>query len=253
MTLRYRKTILLQLLLLSYLLFSYNVFRSWWYSSTGTVLILLFSYLIWKKDFLNYIGLCPDPNIIARSMITAGIVLVCAFMIMKHIASRHDVLIQNTSWRNFYHIVFYTMNEEIVLGALILFWLTRRKKIPPLTAAVGLAVIFALVHYIFYRWLFKDNGIIGLAALLTLFFIGIVRNNLILITGHIGYSWALHCGWMVIMFGCFHYYKFTEVPLSEYERFNLYLGSTEMIIISFILATLSIFLLVRRPGISMSV
>lgn len=65
---------------------------------------------------------------------------------------------------------------------------------------------------------------------------GFVKNFLIIQTGHIGYSWALHFGWIAIMFGSSHTYLKTNMYVTESESFNLYLGSTEMLIISVIMA-----------------
>jgi hypothetical protein len=243
-----RKRIFFLLLLLSYLLFSYNAFHGWWYSSLGNLLILFFSYLIWKSEFLLTTGLKLRVKTVIISIVLAAVVIVAALLIMKFIAAKRNIIILFTNWSNYFHDIFYTLNEEIILGAIILFWLTRRKKIKPLYASAGLAVFFVLVHYIAYRWIFIDKGIIGIEALSTLFLIGLIRNNLIIITGHIGYSWALHFGWMAVMFGSYHVYTETNLPVSEYMKFNIYLGSAEMLIISFILAGVSLFFLIRHPG-----
>jgi hypothetical protein len=103
-------------------------------------------------------------------------------------------------------------------------------------ASICLAVVFSLIHYIFYRWIFADKGILSISTLITLFLVGIVRNSLIIHSGHIGYSWALHFGWIAIMFGSSHTYLKTNMYVTEPERFNLYLGSPEMLIISIVMA-----------------
>jgi hypothetical protein len=240
MILSFKKTILFSLLVLSYGLFSYYFFGGWWNSSIGSLLIILFSYLIWKKDFVKNIGLHLDLRTIAKSVILAGIVTICALWVMKYIASKNNVQIRVTNWRDYYHDIFYVLNEEIVIGAIVLFALVNNLKIRPIIASIGLAVCFALIHYVFYMWIFKERGIIGITTLTTLFLVGFVRNSLIFQTGHIGYSWALHFGWMVIMFGSMHIDLNSNLRVSEPERFNLYLGSMELLIISIILAGLSL-------------
>ena len=45
------------------------------------------------------------------------------------------------------------------------------------------------------------------------------------------------------MFGLFHAHSETGEKLPEYERFNLYLGSSEVVIVSSIIAFVSILLL----------
>ena len=148
-------------------------------------------------------------------------------------------MISFTNWRNYYHDIFYILNEEIVIGAMLLFSLVNQRKIRPIIASIGLAVFFSLIHFVFYKWMMRDRGILEITTLLTLFCVGFVRNSLILWTGHIGYSWALHFGWMVIMFGSMHIDLNTNLRVAEPNRFNLYLGSIEMLIISIIIAGLS--------------
>lgn len=239
MRINLKRRVLFLLLVLSYAALSYIPAYGWWYSSVGTFLIIMFSYFIWNKDFLKHIGLQLDLKTFTRSLILAVLVTICALMIMKYIAAKDHVLIKFTSWRQYYHDIFYILNEEIVIGALLLFSLVNNRKIHPIIASVGLAVFFALIHYVFYRWIFDARGIIGISTLTTLFFVGVVRNNLILQTKHIGYSWALHFGWMAVMFGSCHVDLETNTGLTEPVRFNTYLGSIEMLIGSAILAVLS--------------
>ena len=240
MTPRLRKTILFSLLGLSYGFFSYNFFGGWWNSSFGTILIHFFSYLIWEKDFLRHVGLQVNFKTFATSIILAVIVTICALLIMKHIAAKQNVVISYTSWRGYYHDIFYIINEEIVIGSILLFALVNKRKVRPIFASIGLAVIFSLIHFVFYKWIFNDKGILSVSTLITLFLVGFVRNSLILQTGHIGYSWALHFGWMVVMFGSKHVDLNSNLRVTEPERFNLYLGSIEMLGISIVLAGLSL-------------
>ena len=235
-----KRRIFFDLLILSYLLFSYYALGKWWHSSAGSVLIIFFSYLLWKKDFLKHTGLDLNLATVLKSVTMAVVIVICSLFIMKYIAGKHNVIISYTGWKNYYHDVFYILNEEIVIGAIILFWMVDKRKINPLTATAGLAVFFALIHYVFYRWIFNDRGIIGISALITLFLVGFVRNSLILHTRHIGYSWALHFGWMAIMFGSMHIYSETDIRLTELERFNTYLGSPCMVMISALAAGLTI-------------
>jgi hypothetical protein len=228
------------LLLLSYMMFSYYFFGGWWYSSIGSLLILFFSFLNWKEEFLKIIGLKLSFIIIIKSISFAAITTLCSFFLMKYIAEKHNLTIQFTNWRNYYHDVFYILNEEIVLGALALFLLVNKRRIKPIAASVGLAVCFSVIHYILYRWIFTDKGIIQVTTLITLFLIGFVRNNLIICNGHIGYSWALHFGWIVIMFGSSHLNRNTQMIINEPDRFNYYLGSIETLVISLSLAAISL-------------
>lgn len=233
-----KKRMWFYLLVSSYLLFSYNTFGGWWNSSAGSLLIVFFSYMLWGRDFLTNTGLRINWKTAVKSIILAAVVTLCSFIIMRHIADSNNVLIRPGNWRDYYHDIFYILNEEIVLGAVILFALVNRKKLRPVVACALLAVAFSLIHFVFYKWIFDDRGILGICTLATLFLIGFVRNYLIIQTGHIGYSWALHFGWIAVMFGSMHVYRETNLAVSESGRFNMYLGSVGMLIISVIIATI---------------
>ncbi|MCX6726960.1 MAG: hypothetical protein NTY75_04130 [Candidatus Shapirobacteria bacterium] len=224
----------ISLILLSYVCFSYYFFAGWWNSSIGTVLIILFSFLNWGKDFLKIIGLKLNCIIVIKSLFFAAIATICSLLVMAYIADKQNLTIQFLNWRDYYHDIFYILNEEIVLGALTLYLLVNKRKIKPIVASVGLAIFFSFMHYVFFRWIFADKGIIQIPTLITLFLIGFVRNNLILVKGHIGYSWALHIGWIVIM------YSTVQIGMNEPYIFNTYLGSIEMLIISSVLAAISL-------------
>lgn len=243
---RPKNALLFTLLVTLYFLFSYYIFNGWWYSSIGSILIILLSRLIWGKEFLKHIGLQLNLQTIAKAIILAITITTCAFLIMTHIGNMDNIRIDFTNWRNYYHDIFYILNEEIVIGAILLFALVNKWRVKPIIACLLIAVVFALMHYIFYRWIFLERGIIEISTLITLFLVGFARNSMILLTGHIGYSWALHFGWMAIMFGSMHTYVKTNLELSEYERFNLYLGSTEMLIISIIMTGVFVAYWIRK-------
>ncbi len=228
------------LFILSYLLLSYYYFGGWWNSSLGTVLMLFFAYQIWGKYFTSVTGIKINIAIFLKSLVLAVVLTLASWFIMQYLGNKNGTGFMFSSWKNYYHDVFYVLNEEIILGAVLLFYLVKKQNIPPLPASVFLAVAFSFVHYIFYRWIFDETGILQITTLLTLFLVGIVRNNLILQTGHIAYSWALHFSWMVVMFGNHHFYLANNERVTEPARFNQFLGSTEMLVIAIFLAVLSI-------------
>ena len=243
---RLKNPLLFSLLILLYLSLSYSYFNGWWNSSVGTISIVVLSYLIWGNGFLKQIGLQVNFPIIARSVILAVIIAACSLIIMKYIGDKSNIRIEYFNWRDYYHVNFYVFNEEIVLGAILLFTLVHTWKIRPLLASLCVALFFSLMHYVLYRWIFSARGIIEISTLLTLFLVGFVRNTLIIQTGHIGYSWALHFGWIAVMFGSAHKYLNTPRYLSEPESFNLYLGSPEMLIISVILGGITLVYWIKK-------
>ncbi len=240
---RYLNILWWNLMILSYLLFSYNIFNGWWYSGIGTVMVVFFAYLLWRNDFLYRIGLKMNYPILVTTLLLMIILTGAGFGLLKYLATRNGVVIQYSGYRNYIHDLFYTLNEEIILGAVLLNWVRERfRKMHPSAVSVIVAILFAFFHYLFYRWIFLDRGILTLFTLTTLTMVGILRNNLILTTGHVGFSWALHASWMAIMFGTYHYQAGNLEALHEFERFNLYLGSPFTFGIITALAFLSFFL-----------
>ena len=213
------------LLVSSYLLFSYYFFNGWWYSAIGSALILFFSYLIWGKQFRRVTGTKISHTTFHKIVLLAFVVVIGSILLIQHIGNRHMAAIMFANCRNYFHDLFYILNEEIVVGAIPLYLLIRKWKLNSFVATAGLAFLFAVAHFIFYRWIFLQRGTLELTTLTTLFLVGFVRNCLIVINGHIGYSWALHFGWMMVMFGNRLYHVETNISLSEPERFNMFLGS----------------------------
>jgi hypothetical protein len=246
MILRLRNPLLFTLLIIIYVLFSYSFLGDWLFSSLGTLLIIFLSFLIWGNGFLEKVGLQFKLQTIAKSMILVVIIAGCSILILKYIAYKNGIRIEYCNWRDYYHVLFYVINEEIVIGAILLFTLVYKWKMNALVASIYVAVGFALLHFVFYRWIFADRGVLGISTLITLFLVNFVRNSLILHTGHIGYSWALHFGWIAIMFGSRHTYIGTNMYVSELESFNTYLGSTEMLVLSIVLAGVALAYWVKK-------
>lgn len=235
------KTALLILILIaSYFIFTYNYFDGWWYSCIGTVLIVLISFFIFKSEFLKAAGLKFKLSAVPGISVFLLFAVFCSLTMIEYISRRNGItILSRADWSYAYHAVFYTMNEEIILGSIILYILIHRWKIHPLFSSVLLALCFSVLHFAVYKWIFSEKGILMPAALVTLFFAGILRNNLIIYAGHIGYSWALHFSWIIIMFGKSLRYSELWGEVSEPERFNIYLGPMEMVLISSVLAVLS--------------
>ncbi|MCD4770771.1 MAG: hypothetical protein K8R35_11465, partial [Bacteroidales bacterium] len=103
------------LLLFSYLGFSYYTFNGWWHSSIGTGLILVFSYLIWRKDFLKVIGLSLSIKSVIKTIGLTILIICGSILIIKYIGSKNMVAIQFADISEYYHDIFYVLNEEIIL------------------------------------------------------------------------------------------------------------------------------------------
>jgi hypothetical protein len=242
----YKTLVLVSLLIISHLVFSYNYLPGWWYSSIGTVFILTFSYLIWKREFLLVTGLKISPKSIMLAMAFTGFTIIVSIIYIKYIGKGIGAGLKIGDLRNYFHDVFYILNEEIMLGGIIIYLMTKKLRVPPLITSLLLACLFSVIHFVFYKWIFDDRGIITLTTLASLFLVGFVRNNLIIATGHISYSWALHFGWISVMFGSSVFWLDSGIELSEREKFNSLVGSVEMLVIAGFLAILSLALLLKR-------
>jgi hypothetical protein len=134
-----------------------------------------------------------------------------------------------------------TFNEEIFIGALLLMGLERNfKKLNKNAIVIGVALIFSLMHQALYKWSPVQPGLLlSTQTILTLFFVGILRNSLILKTRKISYSWAIHLSFNMIFFSGFYINNSTDEFASEPERFNIVLGNLTMVLITGLLATMS--------------
>jgi len=93
--------------------------------------------------------------------------------------------------------VFQTLNEEIVLGYVPLMLLRRRCG--RVATVVVLAAVFSALHVALYG--FGGHRIwLGGWTVMTLLVVGVLRNGLILWAGHVGWAWALHAAWNLLMF-----------------------------------------------------
>ena len=238
----------ISLIVIVHLTFSYYLFNGWWYSAAGTAGIILISWVLWKERFPARIGLNLSRKQFIFSIFISLSAVIFSYLMMQFINRSNRIDILYSFYGNYIHDIFYTLNEEIVLGSLVLFYLTEKTRIHRLLIAASLAVIFSLIHFVFYKWIFLQQGLIEPLTLLTLFLIGFFRNNLILTFRHVGYSWAFHFAWMAVMFGSYHYHRAGPVQLNEPERFNRYLGSIEMSAVTLVLAAISMFLFNRKTS-----
>lgn len=135
-----------------------------------------------------------------------------------------------------------TFNEEIFIGALLLLGLERNfKRLNKNIIAVGVALIFSLMHQAMYRWSPVQPGLLlSIQTILSLFFVGVLRNVLILKTRKITYSWAIHLSFNMIFFSGFYINRATEEFASEPERFNIIFGNVMMVFITGLIASVSI-------------
>ena len=229
-------------IIISYLGLNYLPVFGWWISMIGTFFIIFFGRKAWSKNYLQRLGIPQSTLQYFISIVLLIVFLLVTFSLIMTIIYERNYGFEIANNYKIVHIFFYTLNEEIVLGALLLFSLSNKyDKINPIFISIIVAFVFAIMHYIFYRWVFQGEarGILSYFTITTLFVIGVLRNNLILIAGHIGYSWAIHYSWMLIMFGCSIYLKENNILLTETERFNVFIGNRTTFIFALVIAALT--------------
>jgi RsiW-degrading membrane proteinase PrsW (M82 family) len=97
-----------------------------------------------------------SKHIVSILLIT-GLIALISYRFMSFIGKEQNVLFEFAGWRSAYHSVFYILNEEIVFGSVILFSLTKQRKVNPLVASFILALAFSLGHFIFYKWIYDHK------------------------------------------------------------------------------------------------
>lgn len=237
---KHASSIYIRLIILVHLIFSYNFLPGWWFSLTGTLIIIFLAQKAWGWEYKNWIGLNIIPRIIVLSLILLGLITMGSYYLITSINHNFSIASSLLSLTAFIHFIGYTLNEEILIGAILLKFIQKKIQIlKRYQISILVAFVFSILHYIFYRWVFLDSGILTPITLSSLLAVGIIRNNLILGTGHIGYSWALHAGWIFVMFGFIHTDILNDHILNESERFNLYLGAYPTLLITIGLALMS--------------
>lgn len=230
---RVRQVLLLFAVIVFFGGFTYCPDLGFWLSLAGTGLILVCLKLGWPREWLDLAGLRLSGRQAALSGLLFLVALAVSLGLVRVAAMAPDIGLIPMYERSvfkylFIHTLGQTVNEEIVLGALLLTalarWCGHRKLI---LVSIAVALVFALLHYAFYALRTESDrnfGRLTALALLAVFATGVLRNNLILATGHIGYAWAIHLGWNLV---CFHSLVVLDgrfPGMNEPERFNRLLG-----------------------------
>jgi hypothetical protein len=250
------RAIAIALILVPYFTLTYT---SWWMAIVGSVLIVLLSRLVWPGRGVKVVGLRIPLEQIGVSLFLLCIVLIGSFEIITAITRCEGIifvpLYENRKWVLYLvHTVGQTLNEEMVLGALFLRFIENKfRLIHPFVISVGVALIFSLLHYLFYGLRPSQSlhyGVLSLTTLISLFSMGVVRNNCILSTGNIGYAWAIHIGWNIVFADSSFYLSESSTKLTEPSMFNLILGNRHVVMITSVLMALSLLLYIKKrpPG-----
>ncbi|MCU0436855.1 MAG: hypothetical protein MUC49_03010 [Raineya sp.] len=228
----YIKHIFLVLTLyLIYFLFSYNVFDGWYYSSIGSIAILTIGSYIWGTNFLNTLGLL-NVRLLLFSFLIFFPATSFANFLGSYLAKTNtiEIISKTQLFKAYFHNFFYTFNEEVLLGAIPIYWLQKHLKLHPINATFLLAFYFATFHVIFY--LSSDISLHEI-TFISIFTSGLVRNMMIIQQKSILGSWMIHFVWANFLWGNSHFLQ--ESELTEIQAFEVYLGNYIFLILNTIL------------------
>ncbi len=222
----------------SFLLFTYNPQFGCWLSLLGTVLVLAFSRLAWPGEWAARVGFRIPVMEILSSCVLLLVCVAVSYTMVRIAAGGAGVSFtpffarENMVFR-LVHTAGQTVNEEMVLGALLLGVVSRRcARARFIVVSVLVAVVFALLHFAFYAFRPEsavNYGILSIPALLSVFGAGVLRNNLILHYRHVGFAWAIHLGWNLVFLNSS--LSAGGSRLNEPRQFNLLLGHPIMVVV----------------------
>ncbi len=212
--------------------------------------------MAYKKEWLERAGLLIPLKELIIGIVLAVLITATFYF---YITGRIDAA--GISFQNRFELgnpqlyvftVFQTLNEEIIAGALLLFSLEKKWPVlNPLALSAAAALVFSGAHYLIYSYVFDERSIIYLPALISLFAAGIIRNNAILVCGHIGFSWMLHLSWNLVFFGG-RYSCGSGKECTQACLFNLIMGDFPFVIMTALLAVAASVILVffsrKREG-----
>lgn len=246
------RVLALALIPISYLLLTY---AGWWTAPVASALIVLLARLAWPDRWAEALGLRIPPRQIGVSLALLCVVAGAASGLIAATARAETIAFmpvwESRAWASaLVHTVGQTLNEEMVLGALLLRAVrSRLRSIHPLAVSAGVALVFSLAHYAFYRarpsWSW-NYGTLSVATLASLCAIGVARNNCILSTRNVGYAWAIHLGWNAVFMNGTYRWPGSHAELAEPAMFNAIVGHTALVALSAALMGLSLLLFLRR-------
>ncbi len=235
----------------SFITLNYNAHIGFYFSFLAFVAMTACLVPVFGKDTVSRAGIrfTPTEALIALPLVAA--LIVGSYFIITASAGAQGVKFTSHlalgTGRFYVFSVFQTLNEEIIAGALLLFSL--RKKFPrihPLLVSVLVALVFSAAHFVMYRYVFFERSAIGPVALVSLFAVGTVRNNLIFGFGHVLFSWALHLSWNLVFFGGTYTVAASGKVMGQAGLFNIVMGDWPFCVGISIVAALSALLLQAR-------
>ena len=230
----------------------------WMFSLLSTILIISFMRIRDPEKWSRKLGINFKKTDILRFVIITMLLSVIAFFIVDFVSmvDGYDFKPKLFYYKTylganypFHYIVanylYYipeTFNEEMLIGALLLMGIERRfEKLNKNYIVVIVALIFSLMHQGLYKWSPVQSGeLLTLTTIATLFFVGVLRNSLILKTRNIALSWAIHLSFNMVFFSGLFINTGNGEFQDEPEVFNIVFGNQTMFILTGLLAFASL-------------
>ena len=261
------QSILLILVFISWLVLNYNpqyllklrfAHWGWIFAAMASVLIIGLMMLRNPTSWKQKLGINFTIKDITGFILLTISLVILSFFIVDYVTKQHGFSFEpqiihykkyfgatcpfHIAAANYLYYIFETLNEEMLIGALLLMGLERRfVKLNRNIIAVLIALLFSLMHQALFKWSPIQPGILlTWTTIGSLFFVGLLRNVLILQTRKIAYSWAIHLSFNWIFYAGFILNPVTKVFPSEPEKFNIVFGNSIMFWFTAVLAALSL-------------
>lgn len=208
----------------------------WWKFIPSTLAIVGCARLVWPGSWPAELGLRATRGDLGFAVLMFTLVYVVGAWLIGRILGQEGFVpgpvSESPGWK--YLAVFQALNEEMVLRALLLTWLTRHVS-NGTALCVLVAAVFALAHGVYYG-LVADESVISTTALMSLFLFGFAGNFIFLESGSIATSYAIHVGWNINRFGQDWTAGTSGFPMHEGLGFNLVEGNSRSLGLALILA-----------------
>ena len=207
----------------------------WWkFASAGAGILLLWRWAS-PKTFAADLGLRMRRRDFALALMALVIVGIGASRLIPGILRHHGYTRGPTAlaWMAL-AIPFQTLNEEMVLRALLLTALVRILR-PHFLLSVVVAGVFAVLHFALYYFGPPHTALSG-QALTTLVLVGFALNELFLATSSIAVPWAIHLGWNLTRYGSDWIGQSSSGSLEQGLDFSLIEGNPWVMLLALALA-----------------
>lgn len=200
----------------------------WWKFAGSSIVIVLLWRWAKPRDFARDLGIQGRQADLALAILLLLVVGMIARHLIPRVVGRHGYVMGHPDplWK-YLAIPFQTLNEEMVLRALLLTALVQTMKVD-LLASTAVAALFTALHFVLYRF-GPPHAVLTIQSLSTLLLAGLAFNELFLATGSIAVPLAIHLGWNLTRFGNEWIGQSSTEPLQQGTDFDLIEGDSKVV------------------------